>query len=248
MSVKDIIQERIGIFLDTLDSVKSPFNVILYVVSISSLMIVLILAQSNILRRIAPIVQNYFDAGSSYLEDTVFLLGIQLVIGMPIVLAIQYLRSEGLVQFCRELRVTVKSLKWGLVGFFVLLFPLLLLIVAIYAEDIPLDSESPSVIFDPSIGIWYGISFIMLGGILVPIYEELLMRGIGYSLLRKRCSIITSVLVASVLFGLYAFNGGVYSMTAHFIGGIVITIIYEKSKSLSACVIAHSLANLVKMG
>lgn len=78
-------------------------------------------------------------------------------------------------------------------------------------------------------------------GIVIPIGEELVFRGLGYGRMRTKLSYPVAVMVSAVCFGVYHGNltQGIY---AGFLG-IFLAILYEKGKSLWGCVLFHGAAN-----
>lgn len=81
---------------------------------------------------------------------------------------------------------------------------------------------------------------VLLGGVLVPLTEELLFRGLLYAWLR-RWGVPLAVVASALVFGL--FHGfSVVFFTAAFLGAIS-ALLYEKSGSLWPSVVMHSLNN-----
>lgn len=89
------------------------------------------------------------------------------------------------------------------------------------------------------------ILMIILSGVVAPFGEELLFRGVFYSLLRGKWSVIPSVLLSSFLFGL--FHGNLVSGFTGFLLGIVAALVYEYSQSLWTSVIVHSINNSTRI-
>ena len=83
--------------------------------------------------------------------------------------------------------------------------------------------------------------FFIVGGILAPITEEIVFRGVVFGHLR-RWGVTTAVVVSTALFAL------VHGITAlpitQIVGGAVFAVAYHKSGSLIAPMIIHSLGNL----
>lgn len=88
-------------------------------------------------------------------------------------------------------------------------------------------------------------SAFLVAGIIAPFAEEFLFRGVIYRTLNRYFSIITSILVQAILFGIFHGNmvQGVY---ATFLG-IVFGYITYKSKSLWPAVIAHMSNNILAL-
>lgn len=81
--------------------------------------------------------------------------------------------------------------------------------------------------------------------ILAPISEELSFRGIIYTRAEQDSSSILPIIVSSLLFGIMHLSvGGISLVSGAFFIGFIFSLIYYKTKSLYACIIAHSFANL----
>lgn len=86
------------------------------------------------------------------------------------------------------------------------------------------------------------ILFLIVGGIIGPIAEELIYRGLIYSFLR-RWGILIALLGSTALFAFsHKLTAGV--PITQIVGGIVFAMAYETSKSLYSPMIIHTLGNL----
>ncbi len=79
-------------------------------------------------------------------------------------------------------------------------------------------------------------------GVVIPIGEELVFRGLGYGRMRRELSFLAAAVVSSVWFGLYHGNlaQGIYAALL----GIFLAVLYEISKSLTVCCLFHGTANV----
>ncbi len=82
----------------------------------------------------------------------------------------------------------------------------------------------------------------ILSGIIGPILEELLFRGIVFERLKKFNSLNTSILLSSIIFGL--FHNNIIQILYAFVIGYIITILYVKTNNLGSAIIFHISANL----
>ena len=80
---------------------------------------------------------------------------------------------------------------------------------------------------------------------IVPIYEELIFRRIIYDDTKKLFNTKIAALVSSILFGLIHLHGGYMKIIATMAGGLLSAYCYEKTKSLYACILLHSLNNFM---
>ena len=80
---------------------------------------------------------------------------------------------------------------------------------------------------------------------IVPIYEELIFRRVIYDDTKKLFNAKIAALVSAVLFGLIHLHGGYMKIIATMAGGLLSAYCYEKTKSLYACILLHSIHNLM---
>lgn len=81
--------------------------------------------------------------------------------------------------------------------------------------------------------------------VLAPISEEIGFRGIIYTRSESGSSTPIPVIVSSLLFGVMHLSaGGILLVIGAFMMGFVFSFIFFKTKSLYACIVAHSIANL----
>jgi uncharacterized protein len=89
-------------------------------------------------------------------------------------------------------------------------------------------------------GGWSLVGVIALGGLVIPLAEELLFRGIGYTALR-RYGVLVAVLASSAVFGLA--HGLSIVLVAAFVVGVVNAWMFERSGSVWPGVLAHATNN-----
>lgn len=85
------------------------------------------------------------------------------------------------------------------------------------------------------------LQFVVLG-LLTPVLEELLFRGLIYKRLKLYCDVSVAAYISAIIFGFAHFNliQGLYA----FILGIILSYIYERNTSLVDTCIMHSCANI----
>lgn len=88
-------------------------------------------------------------------------------------------------------------------------------------------------------GIWL---FLFIGGVVSPITEEIVFRGVLYGYLR-RWGILTAVVGSTLLFVLAHSIKGAFPLT-QVAGGIVFAVAYEREKNLLVPMVIHMLGNL----
>lgn len=93
---------------------------------------------------------------------------------------------------------------------------------------------------------WVGlIGMTLLGGVIVPIAEEIYFRGVLHRWARDKWGVLIGSLISSSLFGLI--HGIPPIIAFAFIMGLVIAYAYEKSQSLWPGVIVHIINNSFKI-
>ncbi len=87
--------------------------------------------------------------------------------------------------------------------------------------------------------LWAGI---VLYGIVSPLAEEVVFRGIVYNRLRRQYTRWIAIVGSALLFGLY--HGNAVQAIYGFILGLLIAVLYEKYGSFTVPVLLHSAANI----
>lgn len=88
------------------------------------------------------------------------------------------------------------------------------------------------------------VQFFFFSALVAPVVEETLYRGVLYSPYRKRYGSTAAIIITSILFSVSHFG---LSLLSTFIGGILLAILYEKTESLIAPIIAHVTYNLINI-
>ncbi len=78
-----------------------------------------------------------------------------------------------------------------------------------------------------------------------PVGEELLCRGLLYPWLRNRWGVAVGVIVSAVTFAAWHFDP--VNFPQHFAGGVVLALLYERTRSLPTVVATHALWNVYAM-
>lgn len=91
-----------------------------------------------------------------------------------------------------------------------------------------------------SVPLWFGL---LHYGLLKPLEEELVFRGLAYARMRKYFTTRVSIPVSALLFG--AYHGNVVQLVYAFFMGCLLAWAYEQYKSIKIPVLIHSAANLV---
>ena len=90
-----------------------------------------------------------------------------------------------------------------------------------------------------SVPIWLGL---ILYGLVSPIVEEIVFRGLTYNRMKRFFKHIPCVLVTAILFG--GFHANLPQFLYGTLMGILMTVCYDRVKSFSAPVVFHMAANI----
>lgn len=82
-------------------------------------------------------------------------------------------------------------------------------------------------------------------GLVIPVVEELIFRGLGFARLRDICGFWPAALVSALIFGLY--HGNVVQFVYAGFLGLALCWVYEQTGSFLAPVVFHQAANLVSV-
>lgn len=102
-------------------------------------------------------------------------------------------------------------------------------------------SEKYSRVAETQFALPLGLACIFYG-ILSPVVEEIVFRGVVYNALCRHTTNIVGIAGSAVLFG--AFHGNVVQMVYATLMGVCMAFFYQKYKNLSAAIIFHGAANV----
>ncbi|NLI93466.1 MAG: CPBP family intramembrane metalloprotease [Peptococcaceae bacterium] len=105
------------------------------------------------------------------------------------------------------------------------------------------DPQSFALAVSGASSIWQFVLLLILGGVIVPLKEELIFRGLVYPPLRAVYGKGSGILITALFFGAMHFD--LIRFFPLFLGGVVLTWLYEKTQSLWPSVIAHGIWNIL---
>lgn len=141
---------------------------------------------------------------------------------------------------------TFRWLAWAAATALIFI-PIIGLIALAIQVALGLPTENPQLEFLVPIDIsWFGgLVMVILGGLFVPIAEEVLFRGVLYRWMRQFSSPWVAIPVSSALFGLL--HGDIAVAGATFVMGIILAWFYERSHSLWPSIVIHAVNNGLKL-
>lgn len=84
---------------------------------------------------------------------------------------------------------------------------------------------------------------VLIVGVIVPVFEEILFRGLVYGLFKYIFNNWLAIIIQGILFGIIHKNGVQYVYT--FLLGIVVAMIYSWSKNIMNCIVIHIIFNIL---
>lgn len=97
--------------------------------------------------------------------------------------------------------------------------------------------EAVEILYAPSFG-----KQILYTGILAPIIEELLFRGLAFKIMRRWMTFLWSMIFSAILFA--AYHGNLVQFIYAGLCGLLLAYIYEKFQSIAAPILAHMVMNM----
>ncbi|MFO7599025.1 MAG: CPBP family intramembrane glutamic endopeptidase [Candidatus Desulfacyla sp.] len=170
-------------------------------------------------------------------------LGAMRLLQAGLILAIVFPREKGLASIGLSQKGLLPGVKRGLLwtggfGLLVLLAGVLLYVAGIH----PLSLIHTPVPADPA----HILLFFIVGGIIAPVTEEILFRGVLYGFFR-RWGAVAAILLSTLAFVLAHPVFPAIPIT-QIVGGLLFAVAYEVEKNLMAPITVHSLGNMAIFG
>jgi membrane protease YdiL (CAAX protease family) len=109
----------------------------------------------------------------------------------------------------------------------------------------PLENPQLEFLVPKDFSLIGAFTMIILGGILIPVAEEVFFRGVLYRWMRQYSGRWLAIIASSLIFG--ALHGDIAVAFATFIMGIVLAWFYEYSGSLWPSILIHATNNTIKL-
>ena len=133
----------------------------------------------------------------------------------------------------------------GIVGY-VCMLPLVVVAgtvssqIARFVEQ-PVRPNPAITILAESGSLWAVLLLAVVAGLIIPIIEEFLFRGVLYGALRKRLGPAASIAISALVFS--AFHLNLFFLLPIFVIGAVLAFVFEKTRSLVTCSVIHIIHN-----
>jgi uncharacterized protein len=175
-----------------------------------------------------------------------------LIYGFILFIVLRIFREASVRDFFRAIGVRLKSIGevikmsfLGLASYFAAI-PAIVIATLIYSAIFRHEAQSVNPVFEyiRTAGNLLNIVLLFLVvGIIAPIFEEILFRGIMYTSLRRYLPALSSTIIISFIFAFIHFDLGVLFQL--FLLGTILTVVYERSGSLIPSIVLHCLWNSV---
>lgn len=239
---KDSLGKRLwGIF--------SPFLVYFVVSLIVELVVLLVVyairmpSMIDSIQTMDDFMKSYMDICVEVLQYAVELTALSALVAIPI---LEWMRRRdrkkemeaGVVQNKKASAAKYFLIAGVCIPFSLGLNNLILLSnLAMYSDAY---QDAAETLYAPSFGMQ-----ILCAGIIIPIVEEYIFRGLIYRRMRGYMSVRRAIVMSAVFFGIY--HGNLVQMIYGMLCGILLAWLYEKYGSLWAPILAHVLMNLVSV-
>jgi membrane protease YdiL (CAAX protease family) len=110
----------------------------------------------------------------------------------------------------------------------------------------PMIREYASVLAPHGLTARRMVLIVLTVGFLVPAAEELLFRGVLYNWLRQRWGVIPCAIISAGIFSLA--HADLRMAVQIFVTGIVLAVLYERSRSILTPIVAHMTVNSISLG
>lgn len=109
----------------------------------------------------------------------------------------------------------------------------------------PMINEYARVLMPEGVTVGRALIVIATVGVLVPVAEELLFRGVLYSWLRQRWGMLPCTVISAALFAIAHAN---FRMALQiFITGVILALLYEYSRSVITPMLTHMAVNTISL-
>lgn len=122
----------------------------------------------------------------------------------------------------------------------------IVILIVYFVFSIPLENPQLDFLLPEELSILEILLMLVMAGFAAPFAEELLFRGVLYSMFRERWGIWPGVFLSSLIFGVI--HGNLAVGLTGFLLGILTAVVFEFSHSLWTAILVHAINNSLKIG
>lgn len=181
---------------------------------------------------------NQLDLNALVLRNQYLIGAVAAVITLGIYVLLFRKKEMNLFQKCKFRKVSLKNssiIILSSIGLSLFSYSLVNLLIS----NFPSYSETSKAIASNSNSALGVISVVLI----IPIFEEFLFRGLIFNELKKHLNVLIAILLQGAIFALS--HGNMLQAIYTFIMGIVLAIVYNKTKSILAPILLHIMYNLL---
>lgn len=86
--------------------------------------------------------------------------------------------------------------------------------------------------------------YVLVVGVLMPIFKEFIFRGIIYQNIRELSNIFAAIVISSAFFGIMH-GASLFQITVSVFSGAWLAIVYEKYRNIKAPILIHIIINMI---
>ncbi|MDS0528089.1 CPBP family intramembrane metalloprotease [Clostridium sp. SHJSY1] len=177
------------------------------------------------------------EAQKALLENIYILTAISALITVVIYYFILRNKQKNLWERCKVKRIHKSDLMIvGVIGVSVAIFSNS--IVYLFSNKFDSYSKVNSIITN-AYGSWVSMICVL---VLIPIFEEVLFRGLIFNELKKKFNMFWAVLLQALIFAI--FHGNILQGIYTFVLGVILCIIYIETKSIFGNILCHIIYNM----
>lgn len=169
------------------------------------------------------------------------------LISLIIIILIIHLNNKQKFSFGLEY-LNIRLIIWSFLSFFIFLI-ICELVVPLYnlllfgVLKLPIENQEVLENINKNNNLLYIATSSISAGVIIPILEEMVFRGIVFPKLVQKYGVIYGIIVCSLIFSILHFHAG--GFLPLFILSAILCILYWSTKTLWSCFLLHIIHNIV---
>lgn len=177
------------------------------------------------------------DEANTFMQGYIyFLTGIAAIFTLIIYAIVLKIRKRNIIKVCKFNKLGIKDVIYTILislGISILSCSLVTILQDKFEYNVGENlSNANNIVLTLFIAI-----------VLIPIFEEILFRGLIFNDLRSKYNIVVAVVIQGLIFGIM--HGNIIQGTYTVILGVILSMIYIWTDSIYACIIGHITYNLL---